>query len=204
MDSAVAAAAAAAADYQRQLEQAQTVNQSIDFSTLNNNSNGNVNHNHNHHHNNNNNNNNGTASQSANMSSNSSNAGDPTNSHMFTQEWLNQRRQVHREVERKRREAINDGLSELASVIPDGDRRKGKLIKRAVQYIQSLKEKEQTERDKWTVEKLLCEQAISELSQTVEALKKENEQLRAVVKTLDAARQAAVATAQAAQAQTQN
>ena len=46
---------------------------------------------------------------------------------------------------------------------------------RAVQYIQQLKENEAQNIEKWTLEKLLTEQAIQELSQRNEKLQKDLE-----------------------------
>jgi len=74
-------------------------------------------------------------------------------------EWLKQRRANHKEVERRRRETINEGINELAKLIPEDEKNKGRIIARAVQYIQHLKEQEAANLEKWTLEKLLCEQA---------------------------------------------
>ncbi|KAI9008071.1 hypothetical protein BC832DRAFT_525885, partial [Gaertneriomyces semiglobifer] len=90
-----------------------------------------------------------------------------------SEEWLRLRRENHKEVERRRRETINDGINEIAKLIPEGEKNKGRVLQRAVQYIHQLKEAETTNLEKWTLEKLLCEQAIQELSNQVEALKQE-------------------------------
>jgi hypothetical protein len=76
-----------------------------------------------------------------------------------SEEWLKQRRESHKAVEKRRRERINEGLEELADIIPDGDRKKNRIIGRAVKYIKELKSREVANQEKWTVEKLLCEQA---------------------------------------------
>jgi len=99
-------------------------------------------------------------------------------------EWLKQRRANHKEVERRRRETINEGINELAKLIPEDEKNKGRIIARAVQYIQHLKEQEASNLEKWTLEKLLCEQAISELSLQVETLKHQNSQLKAQLAAL--------------------
>ncbi|KAI9203789.1 uncharacterized protein BJ171DRAFT_507952 [Polychytrium aggregatum] len=100
-------------------------------------------------------------------------------------EWLRLRRENHKEVERRRRETINDGINELAKLIPEGEKNKGRILNRAVQYIIQLKEQEQSNLEKWTLEKLLCEQAIQELSTQVDNLKNENEQLRAAMAAME-------------------
>jgi bHLH factor len=123
-------------------------------------------------------------------------------------EWLKQRRANHKEVERRRREIINEGINELAKLIPEDEKNKGRIIARAVQYIQRLKEQESTNLEKWTLEKLLCEQAISELSLQVETLKHQNSQLKAqlaaLTQQLQPQYQTATATATAANSTAQN
>lgn len=76
-----------------------------------------------------------------------------------SEEWLRQRRENHKEVERRRRETINDGINDLAKLIPDGEKNKGRVLQRAVQYIHHLKQQDAANMEKWTLEKLLCEQA---------------------------------------------
>ncbi|KAI8808696.1 hypothetical protein BJ742DRAFT_808361 [Cladochytrium replicatum] len=90
-----------------------------------------------------------------------------------SEEWLRQRRENHKEVERRRRETINDGIGELAKLVPDGEKNKGRVIMRAVQYIQELKAAESANLEKWTLEKLLCEQAIQELHVQADSFKRE-------------------------------
>lgn len=78
-------------------------------------------------------------------------------------------------VERRRRETINEGINELAKIVPGCEKNKGSILQRAVQYIQQLKENEAANIEKWTLEKILTEQAISELSANNEKLQKECE-----------------------------
>ena len=92
-----------------------------------------------------------------------------------SEEWHKQRRDNHKEVERRRRETINDGISELAKIVPGCEKNKGSILARAVQYIQQLKENESHNIEKWTLEKLLTDQAMAELQQTNEKLKLELE-----------------------------
>lgn len=82
---------------------------------------------------------------------------------------------VENPVERRRRETINEGINELAKIVPGCEKNKGSILQRAVQYIQQLKENEAANIEKWTVEKILTEQAISELSANNEKLQKECE-----------------------------
>ncbi|KAH8196355.1 hypothetical protein TruAng_009467 [Truncatella angustata] len=80
-----------------------------------------------------------------------------------------------REVERRRRETINEGINELAKIVPGCEKNKGSILQRAVSYISQLKENEAQNIEKWTLEKLLTEQAISELSSSNDKLKQECE-----------------------------
>jgi len=93
-------------------------------------------------------------------------------------EWHRQRRENHKEVERRRRDTINAGINDLAKIVPGCEKNKGSILNRAVQYIQQLKENEATNIEKWTLEKLLTDQAIQELQAQVEILKAENGRLR--------------------------
>ncbi|KIV99915.1 uncharacterized protein PV09_08442 [Verruconis gallopava] len=86
-------------------------------------------------------------------------------------EWHKIRKDNHKEVERRRRETINEGINELAKIVPGCEKNKGSILQRAVQYIGQLKEAETTNLEKWTLEKLLLDQAINELSQTCDRLK---------------------------------
>ncbi|CAK3855362.1 Transcriptional regulator CBF1 [Lecanosticta acicola] len=90
-----------------------------------------------------------------------------------TEEWHKVRRDNHKEVERRRRETINEGINELAKIVPGCEKNKGSILARAVQFITQLKENETQNIEKWTLEKLLTEQAIAELSSSCDKLKAE-------------------------------
>jgi len=77
-------------------------------------------------------------------------------------------------VERRRRETINEGINELAKIVPGCEKNKGSILQRAVQFITQLKENEQQNIEKWTLEKLLTEQAITELSSSCDKFKTDN------------------------------
>ena len=78
-------------------------------------------------------------------------------------------------MERRRREAINQGIKELAALIPTPDPNKAQILQRAVEFIKRLKENESNNIEKWTLEKLLTDQAVAELSASNEKLKQELE-----------------------------
>lgn len=92
-----------------------------------------------------------------------------------SEEWFKQRRENHKEVEKRRRESINSGIKELAALIPTSDTNKSQILQRAVEYIKRLKENETNNIEKWTLEKLLTEQAVSELDASNTKLKQELE-----------------------------
>ncbi|KAM7202120.1 hypothetical protein V8F20_004574 [Naviculisporaceae sp. PSN 640] len=94
-----------------------------------------------------------------------------------SEEWHKQRKDNHKEVERRRRETINEGINELAKIIPGCEKNKGQILQRAVAFITQLKENESQNIEKWTLEKLLTEQAISELSASNDKLKNEVDRL---------------------------
>ncbi|KAF2454420.1 hypothetical protein BDY21DRAFT_103380 [Lineolata rhizophorae] len=102
---------------------------------------------------------------------NESNTGIHAKPAVGSEEWHKQRRDNHKEVERRRRETINEGINELAKIVPGCEKNKGSILQRAVQFITQLKENEQANIEKWTLEKLLTEQAITELSNSCEKLK---------------------------------
>jgi transcriptional regulator CBF1 len=76
-------------------------------------------------------------------------------------------------VERRRRETINEGISEISKIVPGCEKNKGAILHRAVQFIAQLKENESQNIEKWSLEKLLLDQAITELGSTAEKLKNE-------------------------------
>ncbi|KAI0105484.1 hypothetical protein GGR51DRAFT_190482 [Nemania sp. FL0031] len=92
-----------------------------------------------------------------------------------SEEWHKQRKDNHKEVERRRRETINEGINELAKIVPGCEKNKGSILARAVSYILQLKQNEASNIEKWTLEKLLTEQAIQELSSSNDKLKMECE-----------------------------
>jgi len=98
-------------------------------------------------------------------------------------EWHKVRKDNHKEVERRRRETINEGINELAKIVPGCEKNKGSILQRAVSFITQLKENETQNIEKWTLEKLLTEQAIAELSASNDKLKTECERAWREVET---------------------
>jgi len=93
---------------------------------------------------------------------------------MGSDEWARQRKDNHKEVERRRRGNINEGINELGRIVPNGsgEKAKGAILSRAVQYIHHLKENEARNIEKWTLEKLLMDQAMGDLQAQLEEVRK--------------------------------
>ena len=93
---------------------------------------------------------------------------------MTNDEWARQRKDNHKEVERRRRGNINEGINELGRIVPNGsgEKAKGAILSRAVQYIHHLKENEARNIEKWTLEKLLMDQAMGDLQSQLEEMKR--------------------------------
>lgn len=82
------------------------------------------------------------------------------NSHMpGSAEHTRLKKETHREVERRRRETINNGIQQLSDLIPGGEKNKGRIIMRAIQYIHELKASEASNIEKFTLEKMIFERA---------------------------------------------
>lgn len=82
-----------------------------------------------------------------------------------SEEWQRMRKDNHKEVERRRRGNINDGINELARLLPssNGDKAKGAILQRAVAYMSQLKENEARSIEKWTIEKMLMDKSMEEV-----------------------------------------
>ncbi|KAH6583898.1 hypothetical protein BASA61_007808 [Batrachochytrium salamandrivorans] len=105
---------------------------------------------------------------------------DPSNSKhpIGSEEWMRQRRENHREVERKRRETISDGIAELAKMVPDGDKNKGSVLQRAIQYILQLQQQQSSVNEQWSKDKIMTEQLLADITKQNEILKDDNQALR--------------------------
>lgn len=70
-------------------------------------------------------------------------------------------------VERRRRETINEGINEIAKIVPGCEKNKGSILQRAVSYITELTAKERS----WNKERATIDVAINELSERNEKMK---------------------------------
>jgi len=114
---------------------------------------------------------NAAPSSNANGSPSAGDGDAPSRLPIGSEEWHRQRRDNHKEVERRRRETINDGINQLAKILPASEKNKGSILAKAVQYINQLKQNEAQYIEKWTLEKLFMEQGMEELRKTNEQLK---------------------------------
>lgn len=75
-----------------------------------------------------------------------------------TEAYAKMRKVNHKEVERKRRQTINEGLDELAKLIANPhsqpEKNKGAVLQKAVNYIIELKRNENANIEKYTMDKL--------------------------------------------------
>ncbi|CAE6390795.1 unnamed protein product [Rhizoctonia solani] len=90
-----------------------------------------------------------------------------------TVDWQRKRKDNHKEVERRRRSNINEGINELARIVPNvgAEKAKGAILSRSVQYIHDLKENEARNIEKWTLEKLLMDQAMGDLQAQLDEMR---------------------------------
>ena len=90
-------------------------------------------------------------------------------------------------MERRRRGNINEGINELARIVPNGtgEKAKGAILSRSVQYIHHLKENEARNIEKWTLEKLLMDQAMGDLQSQLEEVKRLWDEERTKRETLE-------------------
>lgn len=84
-----------------------------------------------------------------------------------------------KEVERRRRETINEGITELKKIVPGTEKNKGEILRQAVKYIQHLKDSETRNIEKWALEKLLIDQAMQDQSERLTKLSRDYVRLEA-------------------------
>ncbi|KAB7501113.1 Upstream stimulatory factor 1 [Armadillidium nasatum] len=95
------------------------------------------------------------------------------------------RRVTHNEVERRRRDKINNWICRLAKILPEcsemhskTSQSKGVILAKACDYIESLKEEVHRLTEQVTVVGLSQNQSHNELKQQIEILKRENNTLK--------------------------
>jgi bHLH factor len=88
-------------------------------------------------------------------------------------EWHTIRKNNHKEVERRRRETINEGINQISQLVPNCDKNKGAILQRAIEYINHLHEERKTFNDRWERHSITANEAISEISSQNSKLKAE-------------------------------
>jgi hypothetical protein len=69
------------------------------------------------------------------------------------------KRESHKEVERRRRAIINEGIQNLSEIVPGNEKNKGRILQKAVEYIHELTHQSTSDREKWAMEKSFFEKA---------------------------------------------
>lgn len=88
-----------------------------------------------------------------------------------TDEWHKVRRDNHKEVERRRRETINEGINELARIVPGSEKNKGSVLQRTVQELTTLRARVEEYERQGNLSNNVLEQAVRELSSANDNLK---------------------------------
>ncbi|KAJ1551208.1 basic helix-loop-helix protein, partial [Nowakowskiella sp. JEL0078] len=95
-----------------------------------------------------------------------------------SESWLKYRKETHKEIERRRRDLINEGINELSKLIPNQEKNKGRIIMRAVEYILDLQTERADHLEKCNFEKMISADTIAHLHASMEYFKKNNEQTK--------------------------
>ncbi|KAJ3342530.1 basic helix-loop-helix protein [Gonapodya sp. JEL0774] len=101
-------------------------------------------------------------------------------SHEDTEQFLERQKKMnHKEVERRRRVNINKGMEALVAALPEtGEKAKSKILQRAANHIADLKQAQAALVEKTTLERLMLEQTINELTVQLDSARMELEDLR--------------------------
>ncbi|KAI5453879.1 basic helix-loop-helix protein [Naganishia albida] len=97
------------------------------------------------------------------------------------------KKDVHKEVERKRRAVINEGVAAIAAVLPTNEKQKGMILAQAAQYIRQLQENERINTNSWAEEKGMLEQDIADLRSQLQLTQARLEQEHAHFERIDLA-----------------
>ncbi|AOW04563.1 uncharacterized protein YALI1_D31672g [Yarrowia lipolytica] len=81
-----------------------------------------------------------------------------------SEQWHQMRRDNHKEVERRRRETINDGINTLAELIATSEKNKGQILKNAIEFIKQLKEQDDARTQKAAMDKFSLMNQVTETS----------------------------------------
>lgn len=76
-------------------------------------------------------------------------------------------------MERRRREAINEGINQIARLVPNCDKNKGAILQRAIEYICQLHDEKKAMSERWEQNNMTTSHAINEISAQNSKLKVE-------------------------------
>ncbi|KKZ63716.1 hypothetical protein EMCG_01950 [[Emmonsia] crescens] len=79
-------------------------------------------------------------------------------------EWHTIRKNNHKEVERRRRETINEGINEIAKMVPGCEKAKGSILQRAIHYINKLQDEAKDMAARWDTANMTTNHALAEIS----------------------------------------
>jgi bHLH factor len=80
---------------------------------------------------------------------------------------------IHPTVERRRREATNEGITQISRLVPNCDKNKGAILQRAIEYICQLQEEKKNIDERFEQHSLTTNHALSEISASNQKLKAE-------------------------------
>ncbi|KAH3902835.1 Cbf1p SCDLUD_000427 [Saccharomycodes ludwigii] len=96
-----------------------------------------------------------------------------------------QRKESHKEVERRRRENINTAIGRVARLLPFKESSKAAILNKAAEYIEYLQKKDGEMNEQLSFNKVLDEQEIQRLSTANESLKEALAQAYVDIKNLE-------------------
>lgn len=76
-------------------------------------------------------------------------------------------------MERRRRETINEGINEIAKMVPGCEKAKGSILQRAIHYIEKLQDEAKDMTARWDTANMTTNHAINEISSQNAKLKGE-------------------------------
>jgi bHLH factor len=76
-------------------------------------------------------------------------------------------------VERRRRETINEGINQIAALVPNCDKNKGAILQRAIEYLVQLQDEKKHMSDRWEQQNLTTTHALNEIGTQNSKLKSE-------------------------------
>jgi len=82
---------------------------------------------------------------------------------------IKQKKEVHKEVERRRRAMINDGIEGIVALLPNPDKQKGAILAQAANYIRELQEENRKNGEEIALSTMRYESEIKELQTSLAA-----------------------------------